>query len=160
MATTTAAQQMTAYDNFGDGRMKFGTEEAITDFITLDSGNRTGKLPKSFTICSSVWIKFKTTNILFFQIYDSKRPWFAFQFGGTANFISNGSIFHGGSSLVIGDGNWILPLDGKILVSSHSWTHGCLSLNSISGEFIMVINGVIIYNDILNSFVNSGTTGM
>ena len=75
LVTITAAERMTAYDNFGDGSLKFGSEELSTDFITLDSGNKTASLPAFFTICNSVWIKYWPTAVLFFQIYQDHQPW-------------------------------------------------------------------------------------
>ena len=111
--------------------MKFGPEEMVTNFLTIDLGNGTGSLPKSFTICSSIWIKFTTTNIVFFQIYKNEQPWFNFR---RMDIFSehNGDFFYGGATMIIDD-KATITTEKQLLVSPFTWTHGCLSVDTISG---------------------------
>ena len=154
LVTIVSGQKITVYDNFGDGLMKFGpAEEIVTNFLAIDLGNGTGSLPKSFTICCSVWIKFTTTNIVFFQIYKNEKPWIHFRLMDIFS-EHNGDFFYGGQKLVIDDVASITT-EKQLLVSPFTWTHGCLSVDTISGELLMIINGITIFNDIHEPLVNT-----
>ena len=62
-------------DNFKYGGMVFGSEDLIQDYATLAT-DPTGDLPKAFTICSSVHVKFVTTAQYFFQLYqENGQSW-------------------------------------------------------------------------------------
>ena len=154
LVTIVSSQKITVYDNFEDGSIKFGPEEIVTDYLTINSGNATGSLPKSFTVCSSVWIKFKTTDISFFQIYKNEQPWFNFLLMEMHS-EHKGEIYFGGYIMVIDD-SVLIPMEKQtILVSPHSWAHGCLSVDTISGELLVIINGITIFNDISEPLVNT-----
>ena len=65
------AQDITrnALTNFGDGRPVFGVESLIENYVEL-SEDLKGGLPVEFSICSSVLIKYVTTNQYFYQLYN------------------------------------------------------------------------------------------
>ena len=47
--------------NFKDGNIVYGQESLMTDYVTVASDPKPN-LPDQFTVCSSLFINFKTTN--------------------------------------------------------------------------------------------------
>ena len=71
--------------NFGDGRPSYGIESTVKDYAKLSADVTgisipcdddkiikliSGDLPTEFSICSSVLIKYVTTNQYFYQFYN------------------------------------------------------------------------------------------
>ena len=75
---------MKVLSNYGDGRYTFGSENLMKNYVELSEDlkgltklqtkqrNMTiiGAVPALFCICSSVLIKYVTTNQYFYQLYD------------------------------------------------------------------------------------------
>ena len=70
------ARQLNYFTNFNDGSLVFGDESTMTDYVTLTNDPGTN-LPESFTICSSIFLKFMLTKNNFISIFkEDGTQWF------------------------------------------------------------------------------------
>ena len=66
------------YSNFKFEKIVYGQEDSVIDFLTLADDPK-GNLPESYTACSSVFVKFATTDILVIQMLKQDgTPWYRF----------------------------------------------------------------------------------
>ena len=66
------------YSNFKFENIVFGPEDLVVDYLTL-ADDPNGNFPESYTICSSVFVKFATTDILVIQMLKQDgTPWYRF----------------------------------------------------------------------------------
>ena len=66
--------------NFKDGNIVYGQESLMTDYVTVAS-DPNPNLPNQFTVCSSLFINFKTTKSNFIQVYKKDGThWFELSF--------------------------------------------------------------------------------
>ena len=71
-----SCKQLQYYTNFKFENLVIGAEELMTDYVTLANDPKEN-LPDTFTICSSVLIKYVITNNDVFQILkEDGTPWF------------------------------------------------------------------------------------
>ena len=75
-----AATDLKYFSTFKYGSVVYGPETNIKDYITL-ANDPIGNLPTAFTICSSIFIKFWTTEASFVEMYkEDESHWFLLQF--------------------------------------------------------------------------------
>ena len=73
---------MKYFSTFQFGETVYGEEHLITDYITL-ANSPEKDLPDSFTVCSSVWVKFWTADSsVIAMLKQDKSPWFVLHFAG------------------------------------------------------------------------------
>ena len=66
--------------NFKFEKIHHGTEDMIKDFVTL-ANDPNGNLPNSFTVCSSLYVKYCTSNKGVLQMLKQDgSPWYSFEF--------------------------------------------------------------------------------
>ena len=95
--------------NFGDGRPSYGIESSVKDYAKLSADVTgisipcdddeeikliSGDLPTEFSICSSVLIKYVTTNQYFYQFYNVGYSVLTFYYKtrATSSFVFLGSF--------------------------------------------------------------------
>ena len=75
-----AVTDLKYFSTFKYGSVVYGPETNIKDYITL-ANDPIGNLPTAFTICSSIFIKFWTTEASFVEMYkEDESHWFLLQF--------------------------------------------------------------------------------
>ena len=153
----TNGKSLVYYSNFKFEPVIFGQEDVIVDYITLADDPKEN-LPESYTICSSVFVKFATSDIAVIQMLNQdSTPWYRLAIY-TSRDLDNMS-----ESLVLWTAN---PITGvyevQYLTSSHipivpnSWYHICMGLDTVSGLLRIVINGVVMVNEETDNFRNAG----
>ena len=152
-----SCKQLQYYTNFKFENLVIGAEELMTDYVTLANDPKEN-LPDTFTICSSVLIKYVITNNDVFQILkEDGTPWFVLVLKTMERDYSKLSekmvIFYMNpttdkleSDLIY---NKVLP------IVPHSWYHVCMGLNTVSGLLMIVVNGIEIINEKKDYFENT-----
>ena len=138
------------YDNFNQGDMVFGLENQLTDFAVL-ANDPVSDLPPAFTICSSLFVQYMTTNKNFVQLFqEDGSHWLHFEIELIRNFNEfTDKItmnFNGKSNNFWNSGLPIVP---------HSWYHACIGLDTESGHLRVVVNGFTIVDEIDPYFTGS-----
>ena len=64
---------MTYYDNFNSGDQIYGPDYAMTDYLVL-ANDPVSNLPPAFTICTSLFLRYMTTEQTFMQM-DKANGW-------------------------------------------------------------------------------------
>ena len=150
-------KSLTYYSNFKFEDIVYGPEDVIEDYLTLADDPK-GNLPDSYTACSSVFVKFATTDILVIQMLKQDgTPWYRF------------TIFAGrefGTMSEILNLNYDNPTTGTlkeeffsnahIPIVPNSWYHICMGLDTVSGLLRIVANGVVMVNEEKDYFRNTG----
>ena len=145
------SHNMETLDNFNEGNMVLGPETDMQDFATL-SNDPTENLPASFTICSSFFMKYTTGRKCFVTLWQKggRRSFLSFEINGSKNyktFIERVHVhFNESESIYMTSGLPITP---------HSWYHGCIAIDAISGNRRVVINGFVIVDEVNNAIKNS-----
>ena len=133
-------------------KIVFGPEDLIVDYLTL-ADDPDGNLQESYTVCSSVFVKFAISDIAVIQML---FPWYSLD-------IFSIKIYDDMSeNLVL---NYDNPTSGKFeteyLTSSqipivpNSWYHICMGLDTVSGLLRIVVNGVVLVNEEKDYFRNT-----
>ena len=149
-------KSLTYYSNFKFEDIVYGPEDVIEDYLTLADDPK-GNLPESYTACSSVFVKFATTDILVIQMLKQDgTPWYRF------------TIFAGrefGTMSEILNLNYDNPTTGTlkeeffsnahIPIVPNSWYHICMGLDTVSGMLRIVANGVVMVNEEKDYFRNT-----
>ena len=144
------------YSNFIFENLVYGPEDVVVDYSIL-ADDPIGNLPESYTVCSSVFIKFATTDILVIQMLKQDgTPWYRF------------TIFAGrefGTMSEILNLNYDNPTTGTlkeeffsnahIPIVPNSWYHICMGLDTVSGLLRIVANGVVMVNEEKDYFRNT-----
>ena len=146
------SEELIILDNFDYGGMTYGTEDQMVDYALLSLGRKMD-LPPSFTICSSIHMNFMTTANFFFQLYqDDGKPWFNVQIENNRDL----DTFEERVSLVYYEelGNIESNLD-PLRIEPNSWYHACTSLNTVTGQMLIVVNGQIIIDQVISVFIDS-----
>ena len=153
----TNGKSLVYYSNFKFEPLIFGPEDVIVDYIKL-ADDQKENLPDSYTICSSIFVKFATTDIAILQMLTQDgTPWYRLAL------FSSRDLDKMSETLVLWTVN---PITGvfevQYLTSSpipivpNSWYHICMGLDTVSGLLRIVINGVVIVNEETDNFRNSG----
>ena len=131
------------FSNFKFENIVFGEESLMKDYITL-AEDPTGNLPDSFTVCSSLFIKFATTENSALQIFKAdKSPWYSLEIStNSRNYDSLSetvSLWYEHS--VTGNLQQEFFKHVHIPIVPHSWYHICMGLDTVSGLVRIVLNG-------------------
>ena len=145
---TLTSKELVVFDNFEDGAWVWGPGENMVDYAVLGF-DRKMDLPSSFTICSSVHFNFMTSIISFYQLYqDDGKPWF--------NWIIRTERDLKGfqENLELRFSNQILSGLDTVPIMPNSWYHGCTALDTVTGNVLIVVNGHIIVDQVIEEFIN------
>ena len=148
-----ASARLDYFSNFNDGSLIFGDEYKMTDYVTLSNDPR-ANLPDSFTVCSSLFIKFMLTKNNFIEIYkEDGTHWFQMDLEHLRDFSTLTErvtlVYH---SPVTGKDEVVKFWDQVLPIIPHSWYHICLGLDTVSGLLRIVINGFEIVNEEMDFF--------
>ena len=143
------SEDLIIFDNFDYGSYIFGAEDLIVDYALL-SIDRKMDLPTSFTICSSLHLNFVAGPMNFYQLYqDDGQPWFTLFLRPQKDlnrFQDRFSFWFYMSSLY--DMN-------TVPIKPNSWYHSCTALDTVTGHILIVVNGHIVIDQVLEEFINS-----
>ena len=153
----TNGKSLVYYSNFKFEPLIFGPEDVIVDYIKL-ADDQKENLPDSYTICSSIFVKFATTDIAILQMLTQDgTPWYRLAL------FSSRDLDKMSETLVLWTVN---PITGvfevQYLTSStipivpNSWYHICMGLDTVSGLLRIVINSVVMVNEETDNFRNVG----
>ena len=172
MAETFAAQLMLLYlcirslgavtdlkyfSTFKYGSVVYGPETNIKDYITL-ANDPIGNLPAAFTICSSIFIKFWTTEASFVEMYkEDETHWFLIQFATASRNYKDLSemLYLYYENPGTGQNLREELADAIIPINPDSWYHICMGLDTASGLLRIVVNGVEVVNEEKEYFRNT-----
>ena len=143
------------FSNFQfEKRTIYGEEQLIKDYVTL-ANDPTANLPDTFTICSSILIKFrpglKDVGIIE-MLREDGTHWFLLknEDAETIDFF------------------YVNPATGKteyekfsgtiIPIVPHSWYHACMGLDTVSGLLRIVVNGIEVVNEEKEYFKNTNAS--
>ena len=142
------ARQLDYFTNFNDGSLVFGDESTMTDYVTLTNDPRTN-LPESFTVCSSIFIKFMLTKNNFISIFkEDGTQWFQMDLEHLRDFSTlteRITLVH--YNPISGKDEVVKFWDQVVPITPHAWYHVCLGLDTMSGLLRIVINGYEIVNE-------------
>ena len=138
---------------------KFGGKDNfdINDYITLANDPK-GSLPASFTVCSSLFIKYVITNTNVIEMFKQDGShWFLLQLSTVYRNYHTQS-----ETMTIWFANPVTGKDGRddftetlIPIVPHSWYHVCMGLDTVSGLLRIVVNGVVVVNEEKDYFRNT-----
>ena len=139
---------------------KFGGKDNfdINDYITLANDPK-GSLPASFTVCSSLFIKYVITNTNVIEMFKQDGShWFLLQLSTVYRNYQTQS-----ETMTIWFANPVTGKDGRddftetlIPIVPHSWYHICMGLDTVSGLLRIVVNGRLVVSEEKDYF--RGTT--
>ena len=143
------------YSNFIFENLVYGPEDVVVDYSIL-ADDPIGNLPESYTVCSSVFIKFATTDILLIQMLkQDDTPWYRLAVSASREYDTMSEI------LILRSED---PTTGKfqeeyfsthIPIVPRSWYHVCMGLDTVSGMLRIVVNGVVMVNEKKDYFSNT-----
>ena len=112
-------------------------------YATLKSEPAQALTQRSFTICGSMYLAYLAGHQTFFSLRKSQNEnlWFSLMiydslFGGSHQISlcnSSGSAMNNG-------------YEKKVVLRFHDWFHACVSVDSLTGHMIAVVNGVMTHN--------------
>ena len=145
------------FSNFKFENIVFGDESLMKDYITL-AEDPTGNLPDSFTVCSSLFIKFATTENSALQIFkEDKSPWYSLEIStNSRNYDSLSetvSLWY--ENPITGNLQQDFFSKAHIPIVPHSWYHICMGLDTVSGLVRIVVNGCEVANEENENFRNT-----
>ena len=145
------------FTNFKFEHVVFGKENLIKDYITL-ANDPNGNLSDKYTICSSMFIKFATTEQTVFQILkEDKTPWYKLEI--STNSRNYDSLSETVSLWYENPRTGNLQQDffsnAHIPIVPHSWYHICMGLDTVSGLVRIVLNGREVANEEKENFRNT-----
>ena len=144
--------------NFGP--TLFGPKPQIKDYVSLVNDPKS-KLPNMFTICSSVFLDFITSETHFIEILkEDGSHWFDVSVSTLTgrhqvnNTISEEvRIWYHNIQSEKEESDW---LRGTIIpIVPHSWYHICMGLDTISGLLRIALNGIIVVDVEKDYFKNT-----
>ena len=134
------------FSNYQGGVGEHGKETSIRDYVTLANDPK-ANLPDSFTICSSIYVKYVTsTSDHFMEVYrEDGGHWFTIVLGTdlrNLDTMSEKMIIW--SALKGGEAKfapWDVFEGPLVPIAPHSWHHICMGLDTGSGLLRIVVNG-------------------
>ena len=152
------ARQLDVVTNFNDGSLVYGEESTMTDYVTLANDPK-ANLPESFTVCSSLFIKFMLTKNNFIEILkEDGTHWFQMDLEHLRDFSTLTEritlIYH---NPISGKEEVMKFWDNVVPITPHAWYHICLGLDTVSGLLRIVINGFEIVNEEKDFFKNTSS---
>ena len=153
----TNGKKLKYYSNFNFKKLVFGPEDVVVDYLTL-ADDPIGNLPESYTTCSSVFVKFASTDIaVIHMMKQDDTPWYSL-----VVLIGSREYDKMSESLLLAyDDPTTDKFEVEFLTSSHipivpdSWYHVCLGLDTVSGLLRIVVNGVVMVNEEKEYFRNT-----
>ena len=143
--------------NFKFEEIVFGKEHLMKDYVTLANDPK-GNLPNSYTVCSSVYVKFCTSNYgVFTMLKNDGSPWYLVEIFTTSRQYETKSekisLWYENPS----SGKTLREdfSDAHIPIVPHSWYHICMGLDTESGLLRVVVNGVEVANEEKDFFKNT-----
>ena len=150
------ARQLDYFTNFNDGSLVFGDESTMTDYVTLKNDPR-NNLPESFTVCSSIFLKFTLTKSNFISIFkEDGTQWFQMDIEHLKDYSTlteRITLVH--YNPISGKDEVVKFWDQVVPITPHAWYHVCLGLDTLSGLLRIVINGYEIVNEEKDFFRNT-----
>ena len=147
MVVNVNARDILVLDNFEYGGAIYGTRSDMADYVTLAKDPNL-KLPSSFTICSSIKIKFLLTAQPFFILWsenlDSVVLNFVVRFQRNTEQFSEQFFATVGFESGLGTLNF---MDVNVPIHPNSWYHACTGVDTLKGSFRIVVNGITIFDD-------------
>ena len=138
------------FDNYNTGEVAFGPENQIVDYVEL-ANDPISNLPKDFTICSSLYIRYMTTKNNFIEFYQADGShWFQLDIEHLRNlndFTERITMHFDGQSHKF----W----NSGLPIAPHSWYHICLGLDTSSGRLRVMVNGYTIVDEDMSYFKDS-----
>ena len=139
-----SSTSLPVYDFIGSGDVVFKTSDDIVLDSALLAEDTIGNRPDSFTICSSIYLKYVLSRTYFIQTFKKDGTnWFNYYIQG-----HDFSGSHGQSGTYVGyiffNGVYI-GISGLIAIRPHSWFHGCIALDVNNKMVTLVVNGVLVY---------------
>ena len=143
------SEDLIIFDNFDYGSFFVSPEPKVVDYAVL-ALDRKMDLPTSFTICSSVHMNFVIAPIVFYQLYqDDGKPWFNF-------FIRDHRDLNGfQEKMRLRYYQSILSDMNTVPIMPNSWYHGCTALDTVIGHMLIMVNGKMILDQVIEEFVDS-----
>ena len=144
--------------NFGP--TLFGPRPQIKDYVTLVNDPKS-QLPNMFTICSSVFLDFITSETHFIEILkEDGSHWFDVSVSTlTGRHLVNNTlseeirIWYQNIQSEKEESDW---LRGSVIpIVPHSWYHICMGLDTVSGLLRIVLNGIIVVDVEKDYFKNT-----
>ena len=152
-----AVTDLKYFSTFKYGSVVYGPETNIKDYITL-ANDPIGNLPAAFTICSSIFIKFWTTEASFVEMYkEDESHWFLIQFATASRNYKDLSemLYLYYENPGTGQNLREELADAIIPINPDSWYHICMGLDTASGLLRIVVNGVEVVNEKKEYFRNT-----
>ena len=139
--------------SFDEDTLKYGAESSINNFISLGNDPKSS-LPDSFTVCSSILVKFMNTAAHFVQMYtEDGSHWFNLHITILRSLNMQTRLFYMDHSK--GAFQQEPFIDIPVPMIPHSWYHICFGLDTVSGHLRIVSNGVKIVDMEKQYFKNS-----
>ena len=144
--------------NFGP--TLYGPKPQIKDYVTLVNDPKSN-IPHMFSICSSVFLDFITSEIHFIEIIkEDGSHWFDVSIStGTGRHQVNNTlseevrVWYQNIQSEKEESDW---LRGSIIpIVPHSWYHICMGLDTVSGLVRIVVNGREVFNEENEGFRNT-----
>ena len=146
------SEDLIIFDNFDYGEVDFGSEEKMIDYalLTLD---KKMDLPAVFSICSSLHRNIVNSAVFFFQLYqDDGKPWFSVELRNQRDL----KRFQEKVQIVYyKELSNIEPTLDPVPIVPNSWYHGCTTLDTVTGHMLVVVNGHIIIDQVIEEFINT-----
>ena len=149
-------KSLTYYSNFKFETTVFGPEDLIVDYLTLAHDPKRN-LPQSYTACSSVFVKYVTTNIMVVQMLKQDgTPWYSLSIYDSREYDTmSESLQFWYYNPTTGEVQVEFMTGSHIPIVPHSWYHVCMGLDTVSGLLRIVVNGVVMVNEEKEYFRNT-----
>ena len=139
-------KQFLYYSNFKFEKIVFGQEDTVIDYLTL-ADDLKGNLPESYTICSSLFIKFFTTDVAVIQMLKNDgSPWYRLSIGMRNYETMSETLVLWYDNPTTGNVQVEFLTSPHIPIVPHSWYHICMGLDTVSGLLRIVVNGMEVVN--------------
>ena len=144
------------YSNFKFEEKVFGPEDVVVDYLTLADDPK-GNFPDSYTICSSVFVKFVTTTVIAIiqMLKQDGTPWYRLSFSVRNYETMSESLILWYDHPAGGNFQKENLVNSDIPIVPNSWYHVCLGLDTLSGLLRIVVNGVVMVNEEKDYFRNT-----
>ena len=147
LTTLAYATPISVVDGIGEGGLVFGAEELITDWASLAT-EPLSHLPTAFTICSSVSVNNKTSNLeqSFWQLLAKNGS------GGMYVSITGSLESEMVQTIRLGVDSVLTSFTNHSLLKLPMqvyWYHSCTGIDMVSGHVQMIINGQLIVDQVV-----------
>ena len=147
LTTLAYATPISVVDGIGEGGLVFGAEELITDWASLAT-EPLSHLPTAFTICSSVSVNNKTSNLeqSFWQLLAKNGS------GGMYVSITGSLESEMVQTIRLGVDSVLASFTNHSLLKLPMqvyWYHSCTGIDMVSGHVQMIINGQLIVDQVV-----------